>query len=423
MEPQISAMPKWIRRRLWRRPLGLSKYALLLTSVALPLILVLHSVLATRELKKMQFIFLRDRAATIAATVEAMPPEMLARGDFDNVYESEPGLVRLRVFRRNGGGWDDPSVTAIWAGKSLYSAGIVKDGAREVFRAYLPFHASGEVNIAQIDLSLSTADLVLVHARHNIITTLVSSSALVILSLYALWSIKRAARLEAKRVEMEGLANLGRLSAVLAHEIRNPLGSIKGFAQLASESADERMRKPLDAIVRESRRLERLVNELLLFGKPIRPAFRVVEWEPLAAELGFQARQSIGGRPIQFATQSQIRKLSTDPDLLKQVLCNLIRNSVEAIPESTLGEISLDAATSDSGTTVVTILDNGSGIPDAIRKKLFEPFTTTKASGTGLGLAISKRLMEALGGELRFSAVAPHGTKAEVILHGTYSGN
>lgn len=207
-----------------------------------------------------------------------------------------------------------------------------------------------------------------------------SSSALVILSLNALWSMKRSARLEAKRVEMEGLANLGRLSAVLAHEIRNPLGSIKGFAQLAAESADECTRKPLDAIVRESKRLERLVNDLLLFAKPIRPAFRVFEWRPLAAELGVHALQAIGVRPIRFSSHSHIGKLSTDPDLLKQVLFNLVRNSIEAIPDSATGEIRLNA-TSNSGSTIVTILDNGPGFPMPFENNCLNPSRPPRPRG------------------------------------------
>ena len=223
--------------------------------------------------------------------------------------------------------------------------------------------------------------------------------------------------------ERDRLAALGEMSAGLAHEIRNPLGAIKGFAQLAREHASPYQEKPLNAIVRESLRLEALVNALLLYGRPQKPVVRSIAWEPLAADLAAHAREAIGGRPIRFICDSRIQNLSTDPDLLKQALLNLIRNSIEAMPEGSAGTVSQCAAPASDGALVISVEDDGPGLPVPIRARLFAPFVTTKASGTGLGLPISKKLVESLGGNLQMAPLEPHGTRAELTFYGTNSSN
>ena len=193
---------------------------------------------------------------------------------------------------------------AIRSGRELYSAAEVRSGGNTVFRAYVPFQSEGDVFIARIDLLPTAPDFILVHARHNTEMAIVSGGALILVSLFALWSVRRASRLERRQLETERLAELGTLSAVLAHEIRNPLGAIKGFAQLARESVDPGKTKPLDAIVRESRRLEALVESLLLYGRPAKPTMAQTDWRPMAEDLESHARSLIGVRPVRFAGES-----------------------------------------------------------------------------------------------------------------------
>ena len=397
-------------------------YVLLALSVGMPLFLVGHSIFATREMNAMRSIFLRERAASIAARLEVMPRDQVTGGRFDDLVEGDPALLGIRVFRPDEPQPGNSALEALRSGRELYSTEEVWSGGQKAFRAYVPFHSGSEVDVAQVDLRSTAPDFILVHARHNQLLAILSGSVLLLVSLYAVWTTRRAARLERQRVEMDSLAQLGQLSAVLAHEIRNPLGAIKGFAQLARENTEPAKLKPLDAIVRESKRLENLVNSLLLYGRPVSPLPRTFEWGPLAAELETHAKAAIGVRPIRFLSDSQIRTLSTDPDLLKQVLQNLIRNAIEAIPDSAAGEVCLHAAARDGG-VVIAVEDNGPGIPDAVRAKLFLPFFTTKALGTGLGLAISKKVIEILGGSLQLLPLMPHGTRAEVALYGTHSGN
>ncbi len=405
----------------WKRTSRFSFRALLAISLGLPLVLALHAVFAARELGEMRSIYLRDRAANVAARLEVMPADRLARGDFEDLLDSEPALVGIRVFRPGEGGAGDPALEAVRSGRELYHTEEIRAGGDAVFRAYIPFHSNAEVCIARIDLSAAAPDFILVHARHNTLIAILSGSVLLLVSLFAIWSMRRASRLERLQLETERLAQLGTLAAVLAHEIRNPLGAIKGFAQLAREGADPRKAKPLDAIIRESRRLENLVESLLLYGRPAAPVIAPADWQPLAEELEAYARGLIGARPIRFTSESGIRRLYADANMLKQTLLNLIRNSVEAIPPGTPGHIRLCAKAGRAGTVSIAVEDDGPGIPAEVRAKLFVPFTTGKASGTGLGLSISKKLVEAMGGALRLAPVEPHGTRAELQLYGTDS--
>jgi signal transduction histidine kinase len=308
-------------------------------------------------------------------------------------------------------------------GRELYRIEEIRTAEGPAFRAFIPFHSGGQVKIAQIDLAAAAPDFLLVHARHNVVVTIASGIGLLLVSLAAIWSMKRAARFERRQLETERLAELGSLSAVLAHEIRNPLGAIKGFAQLAREQTAGCDAAPLDAIVRESRRLENLVNSLLLYGRPLSPVFRRTQWDAFASDLAAHAREAIADRPIRFTSGSTVRELDTDPDLLKQALLNLIRNAVEAVPDGCQGTLTLRAAGTPSGGVLLSLEDDGPGLPASVQAKLFSPFITTKASGTGLGLSISKKLVESLGGNLRLANIEPHGTRAELVFHGTNSGD
>ncbi len=407
----------------WTLPRKAASLVLLAVSLGLPLVLVLHAVFASRELLEMRAIFLRDRAAGIAARLELLPAHKVDAGEFDQLLEGEPALLGVRVFGPSETDAGNGAVEAIRSGLVLYRAGEMHAGGGTVFRAYIPFHSGGAVKVARIDLAGSAPDFILVHARHNVLLTTASGAALLAVSLFAIWSMARAARLERRQLETERLAELGGMAAVLAHEIRNPLGAIKGFAQLAREGADARGAKPLDAIVRESRRLENLVNSLLLYGRPLEPTIRTTAWATVAADLAAHARETIGSRPVAFTAEADLTTLETDPDLLEQALLNLIRNSVEAIPEGVAGKVTLRAASAGPGGVTISVEDDGPGLPEKVRARLFAPFVSTKASGTGLGLPISKKVVEALGGRLRFDDVEPRGTKAVLEFYGTHSGD
>lgn len=380
-----------------------AQYGPAVLALLLPAILVYSAIRTFQEVEQMRQVFLRDRGAAIAARLETIPE--LGREGLHALMEDEPGLTDVQILAANSA---DPSARALSAGDELFRTEFVTIGGRSVLRIVAPFHQGGQLRIVRIDLDAASADFLLVHARHNVAIATVSSVVLLLLTAFAVWSIRRQAEQDKKRLELTHLAHLGKLSAVLAHEIRNPLGTIKGFTQLAIEQADARSRTVLEPVLREALRLERLVNDLLLYGRPPQPVLSECSWQEFTADLALCSgcRIEISASPIRFRTDAQ---------MLRQILNNLIRNSCEALVGRADGKVAVSAQVSGAD-VAICIDDNGPGIPDEQREKVFESFYTTKSFGTGLGLPIATSLTAALGGAFSLSARPSGGLRAEVRL-------
>ena len=402
-----------------------SRTVLLLATIVLALVLPVYSFRTSRALAEMQQIYLRDRASRIADRLEQLPPEQLSKQPvLEGMRRQEPGLVSLRCYRNHE--YDgSPALEAIWSGRELSRTEITSDGQRRVFRAWMPFESTAGPLVARIDLDLTGADFLMKHARRNILVASFSGATLMMLGLWAVWSARRAALLEKRQLQLEHLAHLGHMSAILAHEIRNPLGTIKGFAQLACEKADKHVLALLAPVLNEIGRLEKLVKDLLLYGKPCKPEWHWVDWAVIDRDLEPHVTHTIGARPFRYRCIAENFEFETDPDLLKEVLLNLLRNSVEALGHSEDGEVRIRVVTGPP--LVIAVEDDGPGMAEAMNDHLFEPYYTTKASGTGLGLSVARKLVESLNGDLRFVPLEPHGTRAELrfpkakVRHGTYS--
>lgn len=377
-----------------------------LAIAALPLVLLYSSVRTFWELDEQKAVYLRNRVATVAGRLENLPVSKGGEDVFELLSEEEPYLLDVELIERRNAPSD---LAPIWNGQELFRMGFHDKG--HVFRAYVPFHSSVGLRIARIDLDASAASFLVDHARHNVIIASLAGLVLILLAWYALWATRRAARLEVRQLEMEHLVHMGKMAAVLAHEIRNPLGTIKGFAQLIGERAGPSMDGFLEPILSETTRLERLVNDLLLYGRPPRPALRPAKWEEIVLPLQADARLLIGSRPIRFLADCTQLEWETDPHLLHQALLNLVRNAVESIGDGD-GEVRLELRGSEANGVTLSVTDNGAGIPDDVRSRLFEPFFTTKASGTGLGLSITRRLVASMGGELTLKPAAGRGIEA-----------
>ena len=384
--------------------------------LALPVVLLLSSVRSLGELRETKSVYLRNRAATIAARLESLHPEQLADDPLTVLGDEEPALVDLVIYDSEAADPDDEVLRSLWRGEALFHTATLKLDGEEIYRAYVPFHAAGKVRIARIDLSVEAADYLVEHGRYHMVLSLMASLALVAFTLYFLWSERRAMELGRRQLALEHLARLGKMSAVLAHEIRNPLGTIKGFVQLAREQAGDGVARLLEPVLEETARLEKLVADLLAYGRPRTPEIRRLEWPRLAEQLEAHARETIGERPVRFDLRSELETLETDPELLLQVLLNLVRNSIEAVAEQADGEVVLTASRRNGNGIRIVVEDNGPGLPPEVRRKLFEPFTTTKVNGTGLGLSISRKLAEALGGTLRLADREPRGVRAELYF-------
>lgn len=365
----------------------------LISTIGLPAILVLGAVRNYRALDAQREVYLRGRMAALASQLETAP----------EAAAEDPGLLDLAILDRPADGEASP-LAALWDGRELFRTVNLRGPAGErIFRAFVPFHSAQGLRLARLDLDASEADFLTGEARGHVVFVLIGSVALVALSVYSMRNLRR-------QMELEHLARIGSMSAVLAHEIRNPLGTIKGFAQLCLEQAAPAQRALLDPIVQETLRLESLVKDLLLYGRPAQPAWKVVRAQELAATLS----RHTPGAPLFEATVPDVA-FSTDPNLLEQALLNLVRNAIEAVEGRVDAQVRLIAST--AGREVIwRVEDNGPGLsPEALRQ-LFEPFRTTKSFGTGLGLSITRKLATALGGSLTVSNRAEGGAVAEIRL-------
>ncbi len=371
-------------------PVKLSRYWIVPAALILPVALLLQSLVTFRELNRMRSVYLRSQAATLAARLENLP-----EGAVESLADEEPALVDLEILTRS----DDASrdLGALWEGRELYRTAEVKVDGEPVFRAWVPFHSPGGLRLARIDLATSAADFLTAPARNGLLLSTFTALALLAFSVYAVWSARR-------KFELEQLARLGRLSATLAHEIRNPLGTVKGFVQLAFEKGGETLGTLLEPALSEIARLEALVSDLLTYGRPRSPERKTLQWAEMARDLGAHfPRASIQTTDFEFRT---------DADMLKQILLNLLRNAAEAADE---GAVRLSVSPGARHIRMA-IEDNGPGIPQQVRRRLFEPFLTTKASGTGLGLSIARKLTELLEGRIAVMSRKPSGTRVELTF-------
>jgi two-component system, NtrC family, sensor histidine kinase HydH len=211
--------------------------------------------------------------------------------------------------------------------------------------------------------------------------------------------------------ERRRLAALGEMSSVLAHELRNPLASLKGHAQLLVERLPDssRERAKAERIVLEAERLEALSTDLLDFSRsgPIERS----ESDPAA--LLRAAAESIDASRITVVADGAPARWSFDAQRLRQVLTNLLTNAIEASPAAVRAEARVATR---AGRLLFSIRDHGEGLPAGQEQRLFEPFFTTRAKGTGLGLAVAHRIVEMHGGEIRASNHPEGGAVFEVEL-------
>ena len=219
-------------------------------------------------------------------------------------------------------------------------------------------------------------------------------------------------RLEAELVESERLAALGELSASIAHEVRNPLGVI--FNALVSL---RRLLKPegnvgllLKIVGEEADRLKAMVDDLLDYSRPLKPALQPVPLLPLVEGALSAARGRGPGAEASIPVPDSVEvdlhippdlTLRADSRLLRQALINLFLNSFQAMPKGGVLSISAERQAAPGRPLArVLVRDTGPGIAADLRPRIFQPFFTTKATGTGLGLAVVKRIVEGHGGRI-----------------------
>ncbi len=214
------------------------------------------------------------------------------------------------------------------------------------------------------------------------------------------------------------LAAIGSLAAGVAHEIRNPLSSIKGFATYFRERYRDNPEDLANAeiMIHEVERLNRVVGQLLEFSRPLELVKRKTAIGPLIAHCLklVEGRAGERGVHIDVAVASGTPEVFVDPDRIHQVLLNLFINALESMPQG--GTLMVQVAFDAEGRIHILIRDTGAGIDEARLAHIFDPYYTTKASGTGLGLAIVHKIVEAHDGTIRIDSAAGKGTTVHVSL-------
>jgi signal transduction histidine kinase len=219
----------------------------------------------------------------------------------------------------------------------------------------------------------------------------------------------------------EQLATMGELSAVIAHEVRNPLAIIKnavsGLHRPTLRDTDRQVL--LKILDEEADRLNRLVGDLLAYARPVTPQRQTVHIEDLvrgAVELARAAQQ----REHQLTFDIQLNDSHTiegDPDLLRQALVNVAENAIQAMPDGgTLTVRTQDSKLDSAAAVAIAIRDTGEGMDTLVRSKATDPFFTTRPTGTGLGLAIVHRLVHSHGGKVQIESTYGSGTTVTIIL-------
>lgn len=234
-------------------------------------------------------------------------------------------------------------------------------------------------------------------------------------SLVIIKDITKQRKTEDQLQVAEKLSVIGRMAAGIAHEIRNPLTAIKGFTQLLSEHPAEEAGDYAGIILEELSRIESIVGDLLVLARPQASNLTTVDLISLVHGvvnlLNPQATLSNGF--IKIKTDLPFLYIDCEPDKIKQVLINLIQNSIEAMING--GDI-LVSITKETGYATVQVIDQGVGIPEDRLNKLGEPFYSTKEKGTGLGLMICQKIIKNHGGKINFSSIVNQGTAVTFTL-------
>lgn len=215
------------------------------------------------------------------------------------------------------------------------------------------------------------------------------------LNLYLIKDVTELRQLENRLKEKEKLAAVGTLAAGIAHEIRNPLAGISGSIQMLSEeTADPTQKKLMTIVLREIDRLNLLITEFLDYAKPEKAPDSVIDIAKVVEETLSSLKQhpdlALG---FQWKTELQSSMILGMTEKLKQAMLNIVINSIQAMKNSNHPSLEIQL-THDGDLAVLSIKDNGSGMSSETRKKMFEPFHTTKPKGTGLGLAITHKILE-----------------------------
>ena len=291
--------------------------------------------------------------------------------------------------------------------------------ALEIYRHFRPLnpargHHMGMMNRGNSALAQATVpqvsrelDAAQARGQRNMMIMLGAAALVIAATILAQFWFRRYRRSRQQLLEAmarkEKLVALGHLAAGVAHEIRNPLSSIKGLAKYFAERTPPggEAQQLAQVMAKEADRLNRVVSELLELVRPAHLNYQPVDINALirhSLQLVSQDAQS-RGIALQFTPRPELTTINADADRLNQVLLNLYLNAMQAIGRD--GVIHVSASEADRQRVKIVVTDSGKGMSDEELQAIFTPYFTTKADGTGLGLAVVQNIIEQHGGTIR----------------------
>ncbi len=226
--------------------------------------------------------------------------------------------------------------------------------------------------------------------------------------------ITQRKKLEKQVKDSERLATIGATAGMVGHDIRNPLQAITSdvyllrseLSSMPEGDAKSNVKESLEGIDENIRYVNKIVQDLQDYARPINPSAKETNLQALCEDMLFK-----NGVPENIEAsckvENKVKKITTDPELLRRILNNLVNNALQAMPEG--GKLET-LAYRDSNCVVISVKDTGRGIPESVKEKLFTPLFTTKSKGQGFGLAVVKRMTESMGGTVTFESQEGKGT-------------
>ncbi|MCM3629042.1 PAS domain S-box protein [Paenibacillus glycanilyticus] len=217
-------------------------------------------------------------------------------------------------------------------------------------------------------------------------------------------------------LQAEKLTAVGQLAASIAHEIRNPLTSLKGFVHLIEQAVSGVNKSYFEIMKDELKRIELITSELLYLAKPQAQEFKHEQISQIIEDvillMGSQALMN--NVELRTSNLEDLPAMHCVPAQLKQVFINLIKNALEAMPNG--GSIDIVATRPNDDAVVIQVIDNGKGIPQELISKIGSPFYTTKENGTGLGMMATQQIIYSHKGALEISSIEGEGTTIHITL-------
>jgi two-component system CheB/CheR fusion protein len=219
---------------------------------------------------------------------------------------------------------------------------------------------------------------------------------------------------EAQLREQAALTHIGQVTAMVAHEVRNPLAGLRGSLEVIAGRFDDasRERVVIGSMVARIDGLNAKISDLLQYVQPLTPRIERIDAAALAADVSSAARSTMGGGSAEIPVIGSSVFVRADAEMLRTALLNLVLNACQAAGTAGV-DIELSAR---SGVGLIAVKDRGPGIPASVRARLFEPFVTTRPEGTGLGLSIVKQMIDRQGGKVSLLERDTGGTLAVVEM-------